>query len=86
MGFAGFDDVRSGASAPPLRLCIRFKRTNSLPEVPTPRAHHLTCLGRATLPCRGAYQMGMLHGRGEAPECIDRGHTAAIHTLRATLV
>ena len=51
-----------------------------------PAAHTLTCPGRATLPCRGAYQMGMLHGRGEAPECIDRGHTAAIHTLRATLV
>jgi len=51
-----------------------------------PRAHHLTCLGRATLPCRGAYQAGMLHGRGEVLECIDRGHTAAIHTLRATLV
>ena len=33
-----------------------------------PRAHHLTCLGRATLPCRGAYQAGMLHGRGEVLE------------------
>ena len=84
--FGRIVDVRSRASAPPLRLCIRFKRANSLPKVPMPAAHHLTCLGRATPSCRGAHQTSMPHGHRELPDHLDCGHTAAYHTLRATLV
>ena len=75
--FGRIVDVRSRASAPPLCLCIRFKRANSLPKVPMPAAHHLTCLGRATSSCHGAHQTSLPHSHRELPDHIDCGHTAA---------
>jgi len=79
-------DVRSGASAPPLRLCKRFKLANSLAKAPFPSSHTLTCPEPATPPCRGGHQTSLRHGHRELPDYIDCSHTAANHTLPATLV
>ena len=83
---APFGDVWSEASAPPLRFRIRFKRVDPVLNAPLPAAYHLTCLVPPTLPHCGAHQTSMPRSRGELPQYINRGHTAANHTLSATLV
>ena len=45
-----------------------------------------TCPESATPPCRGAHQTSMPHSCAELPDHIDRGHTAATHTLLAASV
>ena len=84
--FGRIVEVRRGASAPLLRLCIGFKLANSLPKGPMPAAYTLTCPEPVTPSCCGAHQAGLPHSRGELPDYIDCGHTAATHTLLAALV
>ena len=40
----------------------------------------------ATTPCRGGHQTSLLASCAELPDHIDRGHTAATHTLLAVPV
>ena len=79
-------EVRRGASAPPLRLGIGFKLANSLPNGPMPAAYTLTCPEPATPSCCGAHHTGLPHSRGELPDYIDCGHTAATAPLARTLL
>ena len=46
-------------------------------NITVPAAHTLTHVGGAKPPCRGAYQTGLPHSRGELPEHIDYDHTAS---------
>ena len=71
---------RRGASAPPLRLCIRFKLADSLPEVPLPVAHTLICPGPATPPCRSAYHVP--GGLAAWPSRAARVHRMRSHSCK----
>ena len=57
--FGQIVEVRRGASAPLLRLCIGFKLANSLPKGPMLAAYTLTCPEPATPPCRGCPPDGL---------------------------
>ena len=43
-------------------------------------------MGTATPPCRGGHQTSLLASCAELPDHIDRGHTAATHTLLAASI
>ena len=58
---------------PPTRSPPITRDTN----ITVPAAHTLTHVGGAKPPCRGAYQTGLPHSRGELPEHIDYDHTAS---------
>ena len=49
-------------------------------------AYTLTCPEAATPSCCGAHQTGLPHSRGELPDYIDCGHTAATAPLAPTLL
>ena len=85
-GFGRIFEVRRGALAPHLRACIRLKQADSLLQVPIRTQYGLGCMGTATPPCRGGHQTSLLASCAELPDHIDRGHTAATHTLLAASV
>ena len=69
--------VQSRAYAPPQRPPTRSPPITRDTNITVPAAHTLTHVGGAKPPCRGAYQTGLPHSRGELPEHIDYDHTAS---------
>ena len=79
-------EVASPAAGRDLRPCTRSKLASSLLKGSMPAPDTLTFPGPATPPCRGGCQTSLLASCAELPEHIDRGHTAATHTLVAASV
>ena len=69
--------VQSRAYAPPQCPPTRSPPITRDTNTTVPAAHTLTHVGGAKPPCRGAYQTGLPHSRGELPEHIDYDHTAS---------
>jgi len=84
-GFWPNFEVRRGALAPPLRACMRLKQADSLLQVPIRTQYGLDCMGPATRHA-GGRQTSLLASCAELPDHIDRGHTAASHTLLASSI
>ena len=79
-------EVAPPAAGRDLRPCIRSKLASSLLKASIPAPDTLTFPGTATPPCRGGHQTSSLASCAELPDHIDRGHTAATHTLVAASV
>ena len=79
-------EVAPPAAGRDLRPCIRSKLASSLLKGSMPAPDTLTFPGTATPPCRGGHQTSLLASCAELPDHIDRGHTAATHTLVAASV
>ena len=79
-------DVAPPAAGRDLRPCIRSKLASSLLKGSIPAPDTLTFPGTATLQCRGGRQTSLLASCAELPSHIDRGHTAAAHTLLAASI
>eukprot|EP00964_Phaeocystis_antarctica_P023119 scaffold12917_cov36-Phaeocystis_antarctica.AAC.1 len=75
---AAWREVGSGASAPPLRLRIRFNRPYSLHALSPSTVQRLTCLNPATPQCHGAHQNTACHTAEESwQQSTSRRSTAA---------
>jgi hypothetical protein len=79
-------EVAPPAAGRGLRPCIRSKLASSLLKGSMPAQDTLTFPGTATPPCRGGRQTSLLASCAELPDHIDRGYTAAAHTLVAASV
>ena len=79
-------EVAPPAAGRDLRPCIRSKLASSLLKASIPAPDTLTFPGTATLQCRGGRQTSLLASCAELPSHIDRGHTAAAHTLLAASI
>ena len=79
-------EVAPPAAGRDLRPCIRSKLASSLLKSSMPAPDTLTFPGTATPPCRGGRQTSLLAICAELPDHIDRGHTAATHTLLAASI
>ena len=79
-------EVAPPAAGRGLRPCIRSKLASSLLKGSIPAPDALTFPGMATLQCRGGRQTSLLASCAELPSHIDRGHTAAAHTLLAASI
>ena len=86
MVFPIFGEVAGRGESPASARFTRSKRLFSRTKGPVRPAEGPYCLVTATLACRGAHQTSMPHSCAELPDHIDHGHTAANHTLLATLV
>jgi len=79
-------EVAPPAAGRDLRPCIRSKVASSLLRGFIPAPDTLTFPGTATPPCRGGLRTSLLASCAELPDHIDRGHTAATHTLLAAYI
>ena len=84
--FGLFGAVAGRGECPAPARFTRSKRLYSRTKGPVRPAEGHTFPELATPPCRGAHQTSMPHSCAELPDHIDHGHTAASHTLLATLV
>ena len=79
-------EVAPPAAGLDLRPCIRSKLASSLLKASMLAPDILTFPGTATPPCRRGRQTSLLASCAELPDHIDRGHTAATHTLLAASI
>ena len=79
-------EVAPPAAGRDLRPFVRSKLASSLVKGSIPAPDTLTFPGTATPPCRGGRQTSLLAICAELPDHIDRGHTAATHTLLAASI